>query len=163
MDFYQSLGNLILGSRLRRISDYYLAEINRVYQQLSLEFEASWFPVFFLLSENSPLSIREISTKMEVSHSAASQLISQLKKKGLVVSEPSKVDARRQDVQLSTQGRQLLSEVLPVWSGISTAMADLESPCGETSLLDHLTLLETALEKEALSARIIHALKKPCL
>jgi phage-related holin len=58
-----------------------LAEINRIYQNEGIEFEASWFPVFYLLSKNESLSIKELSEQTGVSHPAASQLITNLKNK----------------------------------------------------------------------------------
>jgi len=58
MNLYQRLGFLVLGSRLRRISDSFLSEITRAYQNEGIEFDASWFPVFYLLAENDSLSIK---------------------------------------------------------------------------------------------------------
>ncbi len=41
MNFYQNLGYLVLGSRLRRLSEAFLSEINRVYQNEGIDFDAS--------------------------------------------------------------------------------------------------------------------------
>jgi hypothetical protein len=79
MNLYEGLGYLVLGSRLRRLSENFLSEINQAYQQAGIDFDASWFPVFYLLSKNDALSIKELSEQTEVSHPAASQLISNLK------------------------------------------------------------------------------------
>jgi DNA-binding MarR family transcriptional regulator len=155
MNLYQQLGYLVLGSRLRRISETFLAEVTQAYQQEGIGFEASWFPVFYLLSERSELSIRELSDRLEISHPAASQLVSGLKNKGLVASSPSKIDGRMQLITLTVKGRSVLGRVKPVWSAIISAMEELagEHP-GCDTLLPAIGAFESALQSSPLSARI---------
>ncbi|HAL81731.1 MAG TPA: MarR family transcriptional regulator [Mucilaginibacter sp.] len=155
MNLYQSLGYLVLGSRLRRLSENFLAEINRAYQNEGIDFDASWFPVFYLLSKNGSLSIKELSEQMEVSHPAASQLITNLKNKKLVTSATCTDDGRRQLVQLTDSGRVLLAQILPVWNAILSAMDEVhanEPACLE--LLPSISALENAFRSVNLSDRI---------
>ena len=58
MSFYHDLGFLIFGSRLRRMSEYYISEINKVYKENGIDFDASWFPVFYLLSRKEEVNLR---------------------------------------------------------------------------------------------------------
>ena len=88
MGFYPKLGYLIFGSRLRRLSEYFLAEVNKVYGQQGIAFDASWFPLFYLLSVKDKLTLMDIATELEVSHSAVSQLVTNLKGKGLPQDKP---------------------------------------------------------------------------
>ncbi len=155
MNLYQSLGYLVLGSRLRRLSEGFLSEINKVYQNECIDFDASWFPVFYLLNKNGNLSIKELSQQTEVSHPAASQLIANLKSKDLVTSLPSIEDGRKQLVQLTPKGKQLLSAILPVWEAILKGMEELinENPdCNP--LLPAIDSLENAFKNSPLSERI---------
>jgi len=155
MNLYQSLGYLVLGSRLRRLSESFLAEINRVYQNEGIDFDASWFPVFYLLSKNEALSIKELSEQIEVSHPAASQLITNLKNRGLVTSATCVDDGRRQLVTLTQSGRKLLATILPVWDAISLAMTRLvESDNTARQLLPAITALETAFHSSDLAGTI---------
>jgi DNA-binding MarR family transcriptional regulator len=155
MNLYQSLGYLVLGSRLRRLSEAFLAEINRVYQNEGIDFDASWFPVFYLLSKNDALSIKELSEQIEVSHPAASQLITNLKNRGLVTSATCTDDGRRQLVTLTESGRELLSKILPVWDAISTAMTELvEHNQDALQLLPAITALETSFRSADLAGAI---------
>ena len=164
MNLYQSLGFLVLGSRLRRLSESFLSEINRAYQNEGIDFDASWFPVFYLLSKNESLSIKELSEQTEVSHPAASQLISNLKNKNLVTSAACTDDGRRQLVQLTNSGRELLAKILPMWDAILLAMDDLvinEPACQE--LLPAISALESAFRSanlaDRISSKLTHALK----
>jgi DNA-binding MarR family transcriptional regulator len=127
MDFYQSLGYLILGSRMRRFGDYFLQEINQVYENENIPFEASWFPLFYILKERGSASIKEISDRTQVSHSAVSQLVSNLKKKGLVESETAQMDGRKQLICLTDKGIELLKEIEPVWECLLNVMHKLEA------------------------------------
>ncbi|HVW98319.1 MAG TPA: MarR family winged helix-turn-helix transcriptional regulator [Mucilaginibacter sp.] len=155
MNLYQSLGYLVLGSRLRRLSENFLAEVNRAYQNEGIAFDASWFPVFYLLSKNESLSIKELSEQTEVSHPAASQLITKLKKKKLVTTENCADDGRRQLVQLTAGGHDLLKKIMPVWEAILCAMNEVVAdnpPCND--LLPGISALERAFAAESLSDRI---------
>ena len=155
MKLYQSLGFLVLGSRLRRLSENFLSEINRAYQNEGIDFDASWFPVFYLLSKNSSLSIKELSEQTEVSHPAASQLIANLKNRKFVTSATSPDDARRQVVQLTENGRELLHKILPVWDAVILAMEELaaEGPACQ-NLLPAISSLENEFRTLNLADRI---------
>ncbi|WP_183567904.1 MarR family winged helix-turn-helix transcriptional regulator [Mucilaginibacter sp. SP1R1] len=155
MNLYQSLGYLVLGSRLRRLSEAFLAEINRAYQNEGIDFDASWFPVFYLLSKNDALSIKELSEQIEVSHPAASQLITNLKNRKLVTSATCADDGRRQLVTLTESGRELLIQIIPVWDAVSAAMTELvEGDEAAQQLLPAITALETAFRSADLAAAI---------
>ena len=155
MNLYQRLGFLVLGSRLRRISDSFLSEITRAYQNEGIDFDASWFPVFYLLAENDALSIKELSEQTEVSHPAASQLITGLKSKGLVTTTTSAEDGRKQLVTFTDKGRELLTQVQPVWDAILLSMEEIgmSNPVCD-QLLPAITALETAFQSEKLAERI---------
>lgn len=155
MNLYQSLGCLVLGSRLRRLSEAFLAEINRAYQNEGIDFDASWFPVFYLLSKNDALSIKELSEQIEVSHPAASQLITNLKNRGLVTSATCADDGRRQLVTLTDTGRKLLEQILPMWEAITQAMTGLiDSDPESKQLLPAITSLENEFRSISLSGLI---------
>lgn len=155
MNLYQSLGYLVMGSRLRRLSESFLAEVNRAYQNEGIDFDASWFPVFYLLSRNDALSIKELSEQTEVSHPAASQLITNLKNKNLVTSATCSDDGRRQLVTLTDKGRDLLGQVLPVWDALLAAMDVLvadEPLCRE--LLPAVGAMEKVFKQHSLAEQI---------
>lgn len=159
MDFYQSLGPLILGTRLRRISEYFIAEINKVYQEKKIPFDAAWFPVFYILAQQHPVTLKDISERLQISHSAVSQLISHLKRRQLVETEVSDEDARRQLVRLSPNGKELLTQVTPVWTNISVAMSQMGSQnAAISSLLPNITAIEQAFLQKRLSERIMESI-----
>lgn len=160
MSFYSSLGFLVFGSRLRRLSEYFLSEVNKVYEQAGIPFEASWFPVFYILGREQPMPLTDIAARLEVSHSAISQLVTGLKKKGLVKTAPCPDDGRRQLVMLSKKGADMLQQIQPIWAAITQAMTELaDEHKMSKQLLEAVTAVENSVETEALSARILKAMK----
>ncbi|WP_183578760.1 MarR family winged helix-turn-helix transcriptional regulator [Mucilaginibacter sp. X5P1] len=159
MNLYQNLGYLAFGSRLRRLSEAFLSEINRAYQNEGIDFDASWFPVFYLLSQNESLSIKELSEQIEISHPAASQLITGLKNKKLVATATCADDGRRQLVQLTDSGKALLAQVLPVWAAVREAMDELiAAEPGCRQLLPAITSLENTFRSTNLANKITERL-----
>lgn len=155
MSFYPSLGYLVFGSRLRRLSEYFLMEVNKVYESAGIPFDASWFPVFYVLSQQQPMPMIDIAGQLEVSHSAISQLINNLKKKGLVKTTPCKDDGRRQLVAFTRKGEELLEQIQPVWKAITHAMEKLVASQPESKqVLSAIAQIEQAVQQAPLSERI---------
>jgi DNA-binding MarR family transcriptional regulator len=155
MNFYESLGYLVFGSRLRRLSETFLSEINKTYRAAGIDFDASWFPVFYLLSKEGSLSIKELSDTTGVSHPAASQLVTNLKSKKLLKTRTCADDGRRQLIQLTNAGRALLEQILPVWEAMQLTMDELIAEDSECiHLLPAIAALENTFRKLNLSDKI---------
>lgn len=155
MNFYESLGYLVFGSRLRRLSEAFLSEVNKTYQAAGIEFDASWFPVFYLLSQNDSLSIKELSEATGVSHPAASQLVTNLKSKKLLKTTTCSDDGRRQLVQFTKAGHALLEKILPVWEALRLTMEELITADSESRhLLPAISALENTFRSVNLSEMI---------
>ncbi|HEY9260231.1 MarR family winged helix-turn-helix transcriptional regulator [Chitinophaga sp.] len=155
MSFYPSLGYLVFGSRLRRLSEYFLMEVNKVYEQAGIPFDASWFPVFYLLSKQQPMPMIDISEQLEISHSAVSQMVTNLKKKGLLKTTPCKEDGRRQLVAFSKKGEELLQQIQPVWAAITEAMNELVMENKQSQqILAAIAQIEQSVQQTSLADRI---------
>ena len=155
MSFYPSLGYLVFGSRLRRLSEYFLMEVNKVYEQAGIAFDASWFPVFYLLSKQQSIPMIDISEQLEISHSAVSQMGTNLKKKGLLKTTPCKEDGRRQLVAFSKKGEELLHQIQPIWEAITSAMNELAMENKQSQqVLAAIAQIEQAVQQKSLSERI---------
>lgn len=155
MSFYKQSGVLIFGSRLRRISEAFLADVNNIYKHHGIKFDAAWFPIFYMLSQKGALSIREISLELEVSHSAASQLVSKLEEKGFIRTGIDKTDSRKKLVSFTTKGQKLLKQVQPIWTAVQQAMDELlqEMPHGQL-LMPAISELESGFAKASIFERI---------
>lgn len=155
MNFYKDLGFLVFGSRLKRLGDTFINDVNRVYKDHKLPFDASWFPVFYILSQKNEISIKEISDELNVSHSAISQLISNLQHKGLIRSVVSKKDARHKAITFTARGEKLLQRIKPVWNALEKAMKELvEESSSSKKILQSLNTIEAGIKNKNLFERI---------
>lgn len=160
MNFYQSLGFLFFGTRLKRLSEAFLNDINKLYKKHKISFDASWFPVFYLLAQDGEVSIRTISNELRISHSAASQMVSSLQQKGFIKSTVSKKDARHKVVTFTSKGQKLLQKVQPVWNALQQAMEELSSETVQSKkILEALTAMENNLQKQSVFERVENKMK----
>jgi DNA-binding MarR family transcriptional regulator len=160
MNFYQDLGYLVFGSRLKRLGDTFIGDVNRIYKNHQIPFDACWFPIFYILSQKKEISIKEISDELNVSHSAISQLVSSLHQKGLIKSIKSKKDARLKAITFTPKGEKLLAKIEPVWNALMKAMEQLTGENVQSKkILDALTSMEKNIHKESLFERVEKILK----
>jgi DNA-binding MarR family transcriptional regulator len=155
MSFYQSLGFLVFGSRLRRLSEAFLADVNKIYASHQLSFDAAWFPVFFILSRQETVSIKDISEELGISHSAVSQLVSSLQQKGFIKTTTAGDDARKKVVAFTTKGKKLQQQVQPVWEALQQAMEALSQEGRHSkTILTAIEEIEQGLQNESVFNRV---------
>lgn len=155
MNFYESLGFLVLGSRLRRLSETFLGDVNRIYSAHKLPFDAAWFPVFYILSRKGAVSIREIADELVISHSSVSQLVSALQQKGLVKTATAADDARRKEVQFTAKGKKLQQQIAPVWAALTRAMEEMVAEGRHSKvLLKAIGEMEAHIARESVFDRV---------
>jgi DNA-binding MarR family transcriptional regulator len=155
MSFYQSLGFLVFGSRLRRLSEAFLADVNKIYASHQLSFDAAWFPVFYILSRQETVSIKDISEELGISHSAVSQLVSSLQQKGLIKTTTAGDDARKKVVAFTTKGKKLQQQVQPVWEALQQAMEALAQEGRHSkTILTAIEEIEQGLQNESVFNRV---------
>jgi len=160
MNFYRQSGFLIFGSRLKRIGDMFINDVNKIYKSHNINFDASWFPVFYLLSQKQEVSIKEIAEDLNVSHSAISQLISSLQQKGFIKSVVSKEDARHKVITFTAKGEKLLEKIQPVWKALQEAMDELmASATVSRQILNALKSIEDNIQQQSIFDRIENHLK----
>jgi DNA-binding MarR family transcriptional regulator len=159
MSVYHDAGLLILGTRLKRISDRFLNEVSKIYTKQNISFETVWFPVLFLLDKRESMSLTGISNELEVSHSAVSQMINQLQGKRIVDIQQDKSDARIKRIILTVKGRKLIEQVRPVWYALSKSFHRIfPENMDQVEFLKVLGFIEKQLNKNILSETTLNYL-----
>lgn len=154
MEIIEQMGTLILGTRLKRISQRFQQDIRNIYKMHNVEFEISWFPIFYLLNENGSATVSELSQKLAVSHPAIIQVVNILANKGLISITPDKADLRQKNISLTKSGDALLQTVRPIWDNIRKSMDNLLSESALTKELIHtLNKFEKNHDKKGLFDR----------
>ncbi len=127
MDFYFQVGKLALGSRLRRLSEKLTEDAAKIYNLYEIPLDPKWFPVFYVLSHKKEASITEIAQIIGHSHPSVSQIVKEMKKKGLAITNKSAEDARVNTVRLSESGKQLIPKIEKQYLDVTQAVEDLLS------------------------------------
>lgn len=127
MDILKQLGELALGSRLKRLSDQIMKDGTEVYKANNIDFEPRWFPVYYTLTQRDNLGIMEIANEIGVKHPTVSQTVKELEKAGYANSIASKTDGRKRLVVLSDKGKRLLPRIELVWKDISNVLHQLNA------------------------------------
>ena len=115
-------GALLLGSRLRRLSDQMHAGVDQRYRDAGVTISSRCFPLLFLLRDNGPTGITALASQIGQSHPAVVQLGHTLLDAGLVVELSDPKDERRRLLAVSEQGHTLLSSMQPIWADIRSAL-----------------------------------------
>lgn len=158
-DIIQQLGSLGLASRLKRLSERLQSDVSRVYNEQHVDFEARWFPVAFLLREQSPLSVSQIAEQLRLTHPAVSQITSAMEENELVSSERDAADERRRLLTLTEHGRTTLQQLEPIWNAVSVCTQELITAQGH-DFLDILSSIETALDERDMYTRVNGMIKR---
>ena len=153
MDIIAQLGELALGSRLKRVSEQMMQDGAGIYQTYGIDFNPVWFPVFYTLSENGKMTIMELAQATHNTHPAVIKVYKALEKKDLVESFRDDKDKRKRWLQLSEKGRALLPELQKVWKdiaeGIHEALLENDNP-----ILQNIAKLESAFHNKGLLERV---------
>jgi DNA-binding MarR family transcriptional regulator len=145
-----------LGTRLRNLLELVDGDVARVYADMDLEgFRPRFTPVVRALVAQGPLSIRDLARAVSVTHSAASQTVTQMEKYGLVTLETG-ADARQRIVQLTGEARALLPKLDAEWAATTAAAEQFEAEL-PYSLSELLTEATRMLEQRPFRDRIADA------
>jgi DNA-binding MarR family transcriptional regulator len=154
-NYYEKLGQLILGSRLRKLSERLMLEMGNIYKNRNIEFEPGWFHIMYLLAENEKMSITQISDMLQVSHPSVIQVIGVLEKRDIVKISIDNGDKRRRLIELSENGLVLLNQIKPIWQQIDQMMiAFLSEGQFSQNILEAIGEIEKNLDSKSLSERI---------
>jgi DNA-binding MarR family transcriptional regulator len=111
---------------MREIFDRMDAGIAEVYAELGIVGVRPRFSMVIVFLEGGPLSIRELSREVNVTHSAMSQTVSAMRKDGLIRSAPG-TDARNRMVELTPEGRALIEPLRAEWFATEAVLAELDA------------------------------------
>jgi DNA-binding MarR family transcriptional regulator len=134
--------NQTLGTLVRQLVDRLDGAVDEACARAGLDYRPRYTPVMRVLIASGPLSIRAISNAAGVTHSAVSQTVSEMARRGLVrLSEGE--DARERVVDLTTMGRELVPQLERHWKATHTAARSLDK---------ELSMPLSGLVREALDA-----------
>jgi len=157
MDTLKSLGEISMGSRLKRLSDYLMKETQSLYKQQGIDFDPFLFPAFYSIAASKKTTNTALYESLKTSQPAVTQTINKLQDRGLINLDSHPQDKRKKLISLSEKGTRLFYQLQPLWK-IIDEVVKLYSTSSATTLIGHITHFEDALKKglvmKTINARI---------
>lgn len=155
----QQFGELGLGSRLKRLSDVIMKDIQVVYDTLGIDFDPYLFPVFKLITGHKNITNAQIQEQLGYTQPAITQALQKLEHKKLISYKVDTTDKRKKLLRLTKKGVSLCEQMRPVWKAIDQQVKWLTEGSA-SSLTRHLTYLEDQLREKSLHQRILEHYQK---
>jgi DNA-binding MarR family transcriptional regulator len=116
------------------------------------DYRTRYSAVIRRIDRDGPVTIRDVAEELAVTHSAASQTVAEMEKRGLLQLRPGP-DARQREVSLTPKARDLLPAINAEWEATDAASAalDAELPYPLSTLIDDLA---AALDRRRFRLRI---------
>jgi DNA-binding MarR family transcriptional regulator len=141
------------GTLLRHLLDLMDSDVAGVLADLGLTGYRTRFSVYLrAVQALGPVPIRDLAKATRVTHSAASQTIAEMNRRGLVDLRPGD-DGRQRIVHLTDQAYAILPTVLAEWDATASAMAELDAEL-PFPLTELIPALAAALERRTFRDRI---------
>lgn len=151
-----------LGTLLRHLIERLDGDLQAVYGAEGLDYRPRFTPVIRLLGERGPASIQEIVRTTALSHSALSQTVSEMTRRGLIEVERGD-DGRERIVRLTEQGAAMLPQLRRCWAATNAAAEELSNEAGglEGSVVAALAALDERSFFDRIAAKRRHPRQAP--
>jgi DNA-binding MarR family transcriptional regulator/predicted GNAT family N-acyltransferase len=125
MEFFNKVGKVAIGSRLRMLTEKVTTDAASIYNLYDIDLQPKWFPVFYVLSEGQEKTITAIAKEIGHSHPSVSKIISEMGKKGIITEKKDKADGRRNIVKLSKKGKEITVKIENQYSDLGHAIEEI--------------------------------------
>lgn len=154
MDALLGIGEIGLGSRLKRLSEYMMKETQVVYDQLQFDFDPYLFPTIRVIYNRKEVTNTQINKSLKTSQPATTQAINKLEKKGLILIKEHPADKRKKVISLSEKGIALIERIEPLWNSIEFTIKEY-TRIPSQSLIEHINKLEKKFSDKDFSTAIM--------
>lgn len=159
MDYLKTLGNLSLGSRLRRLSDQLVTEVAIIYNETELALNPNYFPLINLINKMGPMGITQVAAYLSVSHPAISKLTNKMILENYLLKQPHPTDKRASQLTLTEQSLALIEQATPIWQALQKQLDYLDSLQSPT-LLEAIEAYENNIKRLNLAQSVLHDIKQ---
>lgn len=159
MEFFNKVGKVALGSRLRLMTAIITDDAAKIYESYGMNFLPKWFPVFYTLMEEKEMTITEIANEIGHSQPSVSKIVQEMITAGLVEESLKSNDKRRNIVDLSVKGNEFSKELKLQLKDVEAAVDGLITESSH-NLWAALEEWEFLLEQKSLFKRVNEQKKK---
>jgi len=156
-DYFDELGEVALGSRLKRLSDRVMQDASRAYRYSGYDMQPKWFTLLSLLADKKEVSINQAALYLGQTQPFISQNSKEMFKANLIEFFADENDGRRKIMCLSKQGKKRFKQMKKLRDSVKAAA---ESICTETqqNFYQSLKQFEKALKRKSLYERTLENL-----
>src|SRR5665213_1348835 len=130
MDFYDRVGCMAMGSRLRRLGDRMADDSAQIYALYGVDLQPRWFPVIYLVYERGEESIKSIAEEIGHTHASVSQIVTEMVRGGYACLKKRKADGRKTFVALTTKGKNALNKFQEAYVDIRKSVEEMQTEMG---------------------------------
>ncbi|MEP6806415.1 MAG: bifunctional helix-turn-helix transcriptional regulator/GNAT family N-acetyltransferase [Flavobacterium sp.] len=159
MEFFNKVGKVALGSRLRLMTAIITDDAAKIYESYGMDFMPKWFPVFYTLMQEKEITITEIANEIGHSQPSVSKIVQEMIVAGLIEENQKSNDKRRNIVGLTSQGMEFSKELKLQLKDVEAAVDGLISE-SSYNLWAALEEWEFLLEQKSLFKRVNDEKKK---
>ncbi|RBL94120.1 bifunctional helix-turn-helix transcriptional regulator/GNAT family N-acetyltransferase [Chitinophaga flava] len=153
MNFFDTVGKMAIGSRLRLLTDKITEDAARIYDTYAVDMQPKWFPVFYVLSRGEQKTITEIAREIGHSHVSVSKIVREMAGKRLVKEKKDKADGRRTIISLSAKGMDMNTRIADQYTDVNNAIEELSAQA-QHDLWKAVEEWEFLLEQKSLLRRV---------
>ncbi|WP_010227227.1 bifunctional helix-turn-helix transcriptional regulator/GNAT family N-acetyltransferase [Gillisia marina] len=151
--FYNQVGNVALGSRLRMLSEKITEDAKQIYSLYGVNLKPKWFPVFYVLSQSEGKSITVIAKIIGHSHPSVSKIVREMAKEGIVMETSDKEDGRKNIVQLTAKGQRIAVKIEDQYLDVNFAVEEALAQT-KNNLWKAMDEFEFLLDRKSLLKRV---------
>jgi DNA-binding MarR family transcriptional regulator/GNAT superfamily N-acetyltransferase len=145
--------NFALASRLKRISNSLTSSSKKILNNISVGFEQSSYNILSLISATGPLSIKQISANLCVTHPATVQIVNKLIRGKFVEKYDFHTDKRVTMVKLTNEGEKVFKLLKATAEKIDLSLKEIINEVDPKFFLT-LSLIEDKIESKSIFQRV---------
>jgi len=127
MEFFNKVGKVALGSRLRLMTASFTDDASKIYELYGVDFNPKWFPVFYTIAEDREITITEIANEIGHSQPSVSKIIQEMVGAGILEEGIKTEDKRKNNVVLTKKGIEISEKIKQQLLDIDVAVEGLIS------------------------------------
>lgn len=159
MDFYNKIGKVAIGSRLRMLTDKLTEDAANIYKLYEIDFQPKWFPVLYALINGEAKTVTTVAKEIGHSHPSVSKIISEMISKGYLADKKDKTDGRKNAVALTKKGLKIVGKIQDQLIDVEAAIEDLSAQT-QNNLWEAIGEWEFLLEQKNLLRRVMEKKKE---
>ncbi len=123
MNFFDNVGFMAIGTRLRMLSEKMTEDASKIYEMYNVDLKPKWFPVFYVLSQNEEKSITIIANEIGHSHPSVSKIVKEMIKTGILSEKKDTNDGRKNNIKLTKMGKTIANQIKDQYIDVENAVA----------------------------------------